>query len=171
MRRGFTPTRAWLRTARAVGRIGHARTAQRHRMIAHEISVPNVATEADADLFYRVAGDRLAVERLIGQSGMSALALRTATEFEFFAAITGTRCVTVGSSVRRGGRSRCRVCAHRGAALQRVGGKPPVHSREHVLMSPNHGIDGGTPKLGKLLIVHFEKRPHFTERLFSTVNR
>ena len=50
--------------------------------------------------------------------GRESAAPRAATELVFLAAITRTRCVTVGSRVRFGGRRHSRVRPRRGAALR-----------------------------------------------------
>jgi hypothetical protein len=103
--------------------------------------------------------------------GRESAAPRAATELVFLAAIIRTRCVTVGSRVRFGGRRHSRVRPRRGAALRRARGNPPVHLREHLLVSPDHRGDDGTPKCVEFLVIHLEGWPHFAERRIPTVFR
>ena len=88
-------------------------------------------------------------------------AFLTATEFVLLPAITGTRRVAIGPWVRFGGRRHSRACPKRGAtwrraALRSVSRNPPVHLREHLLVSPDHGNDDGVPKVVEFLIIHLE---------------
>jgi tRNA (cytidine/uridine-2'-O-)-methyltransferase len=97
--------------------------------------------------------------------------LPAATELVFLAAITRTWCVTVGSRVLFAGRCRSRVRPGRGADWRRARGDPPVHEREHLVVSPDHRVDDGTPKFVEFLVIHLEVLPHFAERLIPTVFR
>jgi hypothetical protein len=103
--------------------------------------------------------------------GRKSAAPLAATELVFFATITRARCVTVGYQVLFGGRRRSLVRPLRRAAARRVIGNPPVHQWEHLLVSPYHGVDNGTPEIVEFLLVHLEAWPHFAKRLIPPVFR
>jgi hypothetical protein len=42
-----------------------------------------------------------------------------------------------------------------------------VHEWEHLLVSPDHRVDDGTPKVVELVLIHVEAWPHFSEHLFT----
>jgi hypothetical protein len=46
-----------------------------------------------------------------------------------------------------------------------------VHSREHLLVSPDHGVNDDTPKFDDLLLIHLKAWPHFAEHLIPPVFR
>ena len=95
--------------------------------------------------------------------GRESAALLAATELVFFAAITGTRCVTIGSRVPSAGAA-ILGCPQRGA-LGAGSVEPAGACREHLLVSPDHRDDDGTPKCVEFLVIHLEGSPHFAERL------
>ena len=57
-----------------------------------------------------------------------------------------------------------RGAAWRRAAWRKVSRTQPVHLREHLLVSPDHGNDDGTPKVVEFLVIHLEAWPHFAKR-------
>jgi hypothetical protein len=50
-------------------------------------------------------------------------------------------------------------------------GNPPVHAREHLLMSLDHGEDDGSLKIFEYFVIHLEGSPHFGQNRTPTVVR
>ena len=107
--------------------------------------------------------DRCAVRR-------ESAACLSATELVLSAALTGTRCVWLGSRVGFAGR-RSRGRLRRGATWRSGSRTPPVHPWEHLLVSPDHGVDDGTPKIVELFPLHVEGWRHFADPLIPLVVR
>jgi hypothetical protein len=82
--------------------------------------------------------------------------LSAAAELVFLAAIAWARCVSVGARILLGAPGLSGLGRHRRAALREARGNPLVQSREHLLVSLDHGVDDFPPKCVEFLVIHLE---------------
>src|SRR5262249_16716788 len=91
-----------------------------------------------------------------------------AAELVFSPAVARARSVTVNDRLFV---SDLRYLLVRSKWAAGAGRNELLHSRKHLFVSSNHGVDDGPPKFGKLFLGHAQCRLEFVERLLATFFR